>query len=108
MIVPAKTWHDIESSFQDEPEMLSLIRHIRTLQPADRLNGIVSLDKLIISIYDPLDTEKEALHVKFDRHAERWDFTYYAVPFKDPEFVRSYERSAGIDKFDSFIKMINW
>lgn len=108
MIVPAKTWDDIESFFQDEPEMLSLIRHIRTTHLADRLYGIVSLDKLIISIYDPLEMDKEALHVRFDGHSGMWSFTYYAVPFKEPEFVRSYERSAGIDKFDSFIKMINW
>jgi len=27
---------------------------------------------------------------------------------KDPEFVRTYPADKGIEKFDKFIRMINW
>ena len=66
------------------------------------------MDKLVVGIYDQMDTFKEALHITFDVYNNKWDFKYYAVPFKEPEFVRTYSAEKGIEKFDNFIKMINW
>lgn len=106
--IPTKSWDYLESSIDDNPEMLSLIQHIRTSNLADRLFAIISLDKLVISIYNPLEMDRESLHVKFDVSLEKWNFTYYSIPFKEPEFIRTYERNAGLQKFDSFIKMKNW
>ena len=63
---------------------------------------------LIISIYENLEYEKEALHITFNSNSNEWHFRYFAVPFKDPEFVRTYTANVGIEKFDSFIKMIKW
>lgn len=30
------------------------------------------------------------------------------MPFQTPEFVRVYDAEKGIEKFDNFIKMIQW
>jgi hypothetical protein len=38
----------------------------------------------------------------------KWYFEYYAQPFKAPEFKRTYLADEGIEKLDSFIKMIKW
>ena len=66
------------------------------------------MDKLVISIYDPLDYRKEALHINFNLLTRKWHFEYFALPFQDPEFVRDYKEVDGIAKFDKFIKMIGW
>ncbi len=66
------------------------------------------MDKLVISIYDPIDYRKEALHITFDLLNRKWNFKYFAMPFQEPEFVRTYDEEKGIGKFDNFIKMIKW
>ena len=108
MTIPAKPWNYLESSFNDNPEMSGLIQHIIASKLTNRLYAIISLDRLVISVNNPVEMDRESLHVKFDKHAEKWNFTYYSIPYKEPEFVRTYERSAGVEKFNSFLKMINW
>jgi hypothetical protein len=63
---------------------------------------------LVISVYDNIDPRKETLHIIFDLNSNEWHFKYFAVPFKDPEFVRTYPVEIGIDKFDNFLKMTDW
>jgi hypothetical protein len=104
----AKTWDYIASSFKDNREMFSLIQHIISSGLSNRLYGVISLDRLILSIYDQIEIHREALHVRFDIASEKWEFKYFSVPYKPPEFERSYERDKGIEKFNAFIKMINW
>lgn len=66
------------------------------------------MDKLVLSVYDPIDYQKEALHITFNINTNTWTFNYIALPFSDPEFVRTYSANKGIEKLDKFIKMINW
>lgn len=89
-------------------QLLALVRHIKNTDLANRLFGVISLDKLIVSILAPVDFQKEALHITFDLPLNKWHFTYFAMPFQDPEFVRTYDAEKGIDKFDQFIQMIRW
>ena len=65
------------------------------------------MDKLVVSIYDPIDYRKEALHITLSLWV-KWHFEYIAMPFQKPEFVRTYDEEKGIEKFDNFIKMIKW
>jgi hypothetical protein len=98
----------MESWGGEHIRLLELTRHIKTSKLADRLYGSTSMDKLVISIYNPLDYQKESLHIQFDLGSKKWHFEYHAIPYQKPEFVRTYKEEIGIEKFDNFIKMINW
>ncbi|SFT81314.1 hypothetical protein SAMN05216474_2484 [Lishizhenia tianjinensis] len=109
----AKTWDYIEkryiANWQDVHERLvELIRHIKSSDYKDRLYGSTSMDKLVISIYNPIDYDKEVLHITFDTWTRKWNFKYFAMPFQKPQFVRTYDEEQGIEKFDNFIKMLKW
>jgi hypothetical protein len=109
----ARPWSDIEQHYIEcfqgqHTNLLELVRHIQTSDLSERLFAYTSMDKLVISIYDRIDTFVEALHINFDIENAKWHFEYYAHPFKDPEFVRTCSADKGIEKFDNFIKMIKW
>lgn len=109
----AQTWDFIESRFVADfggrhQRMIELVKHIRHTGLADRLYGSTSLDKLVVSIYEQIDYRREALHIKYDLNHETWNFNYYAMPFQNAEFVRTYSADKGIEKFDNIIKMIRW
>lgn len=111
--VKAQTWEFIENRFivdwgDEHARMLELVRHIRATELSKRLFGSTSMDKLVISIYDPMDYWKESLHITFDLHSNQWLFRYFALPFGDPEFIRTYDAEKGIEKFDNFLVMLNW
>jgi hypothetical protein len=111
--VNAESWDSIENFYiqlcqGEHSNLLELVRHIMNSELKDRLYGLTSMDKLVISIYDPIDFWKEALHITFDLLNRKWNFEYKAMPFQDPEFVRTYNEEEGIEKFDNFIKMIKW
>ena len=106
-------WEDIENFFRTlwggkHSNMLKLVKHIRASGLAGRLYAVTSLDSLIITIYDAMDRHKEALHIKYDLNSNEWHFKYFAKPFQDPEFVRTYPSDKGIEKFDKFIQMVRW
>jgi len=88
--------------------MVELVQHVRASGLDKRLFGSTSLDKLIISIYDDIDSQKDALNIKYDLIANPWYFEYFAKPFHNAEFVRIYPGDEGIIKFDNFIKLIGW
>ena len=109
----AQAWEYIENRFQKDwgeahMPMCNLIRHIRAGDLIHRLFAYSSIDKIVISIYESIDYQKEALHIYFDPHAKQWSFEYFALPFQAPEFKRNYPAELGIEKFDNFIKMIGW
>ena len=112
-LAKTRTWADIEQHYincfgGEHKNFLELIRHIKNTELSKRLFAYTSMDKLVVSIYDRIDTLVEALHITFDIQSDSWHFEYYAHPFQDPEFVRKYSADKGIGKFDNFIKMINW
>ncbi|MDP5082556.1 MAG: hypothetical protein NWP87_07875 [Winogradskyella sp.] len=109
----AQTWDYIENRYTEDwngkqERLLELVRHIKNSNFKDRLFGSTSMDKLVVSIYDPIDYRKEALHITFDLWSRKWRFEYIAMPFQEPEFIRTYDEEKGIEKFDNFIKMIKW
>ena len=109
----AQSWEFIENRYLTDWNdkhfrLLELVRHIKGSDLANRLFGSTSMDKLVVSIFDPLDYRKESLHITFDLYSNKWHFEYFAMPFQDTEFVRTYDAEKGIEKFDNFIKMIKW
>ena len=111
--VKAQSWDYIENRFLTDwgdkhTRLLELVRHIKNSDLSQKLFGSTSMDKLVVSIYDPLDYRKESLHITFDLFDKKWKFLYYAKPFGEAEFVRTYDEDKGIEKFDNFIKMIKW
>lgn len=111
--VKAQAWDFIEKRYQEDwgdkhQGLIELVRHIRNSGLALRLFGSTSMDKLVISIYDPLDYYKEALHIRFDLDIRKWQFEYFAIPYQAPEFVRTYDEELGIKKLDKFISSISW
>jgi hypothetical protein len=109
----SQSWDFIENRYITDwsgkhIQLLELVRHIKTSDLANRLFGSTSMDKLVVSIFDPLDYRKESLHITFDLCSDKWHFEYHAMPFQDPEFVRTYAADKGFEKFDNFIKMIKW
>lgn len=108
-----QAWEYIENRFRTgfggtHHKMLELVQHIRASGLATRLFGYTSMDKLVISIAEDIDPGKDALHIKYDLNANQWLFEYFATPFKQAEFVRTYPSEKGIEKFDNFLKMIRW
>jgi hypothetical protein len=109
----AVSWDEIEVRYirnwaGAHVEMLKLVRYIKNSELAKRLYGSTSMDKLVVSIYNPLDYRKESLHITYGLESNKWQFEYYALPFQEPEFVRTYEAEKGIEKFEDFIRMIKW
>lgn len=109
----AQSWDYIENRFRTDfgethVKMVQLIQYMRDSGISERLFGYSSMDKLVISVYEKIDPAKEALHITFDSETNRWHFQYFAVPYKDPEFVRDYQADKGIEKLNSFLNYINW
>lgn len=109
----AQSWDYIENRYVTDFghchfKLIELVRHIKSSGLSNRLFGSTSMDKLVVSIYEELDHRKEALHITFNLDKDEWNFEYFALPFQEPEFVRTYSADKGIEKFDNFIKMINW
>ncbi|MDB5281147.1 MAG: hypothetical protein JWO06_222 [Bacteroidota bacterium] len=91
--------------------MIPLVKHIKESQLRNRLYGFTSMlyqNRLVVTIYNPIDTRQESLHITFNHQNKKWHFEYFAKPFEQPDFVRNYSEEKGIEKFDNFIKMINW
>jgi hypothetical protein len=107
-IALSKGWDTIEQESFGEPEMLNLVQYIKSSGISERLYGTRSVDRLILNLYDRIEFDREALHIRFNKQTAKWEFTYYSVPFKGPEFKREYNSDKGIEKFENFIRLINW
>jgi hypothetical protein len=108
-----QSWEFIENRFltdfgNSHFKLIELVKHIRETKLSERLFGSTSMDKLVVGIYEELDYRKETLHITFNLDSSEWNFKYYGMPFQEAEFQRTYSAEKGIEKFDNFIKMINW
>jgi hypothetical protein len=110
-----QTWKEVEEHYikldaagQGHDKMLGLARHIASADYSNRIYALTSLDKLIVGIYNPMEFERETLHIVFDRDKQKWHFTYFSMPFMPPAFQREYDSEEGIEKFDDFIKVAVW
>ena len=111
----ARTWDEIEEHYVNlnshnwgHDRLLELVKHIKTTGLRDRLFAYTSMDKLVVSIYDPIEWNREALHIEFDTQNQKWDFKYISRPNEKPEFERQYDADLGLEKFDKFLSMIKW
>lgn len=111
----ARPWDDIEAHYLDlisrgwnHHRLLGLVTHIKSSKLGERLYGCTSLDKLIISIYDPIEWNREALHIEFDRNNQSWHFKYRSRSDVKPELEKQYGADEGLEKFDKFISMVKW
>lgn len=87
--------------------MKALVRHIRETGMADRLYACLSLDRLVISIYEDIAFDREAIKIRFDLQSDTWELSYLSQP-SAPEVSRTYAKEAGFAKFDTFISMLRW
>jgi len=97
----------IEHGLTLEP-MLDLVKHIRSSKLKIRLYAYTSMHKLVVSIYEQIEWNREALHIEFDLETRNRFFKYWSKPFAESEFERKYSEELGIEKFDQFINYIKW
>jgi len=88
--------------------MLTLVKFIRNNGFDKRLFAYTSLDRLVITIYDPPVSNKESLLIKFDEVDRKWHFEYRSTPHIPAEMDRYYPEEQGIDKFCQFTKLLKW
>jgi hypothetical protein len=114
-IVKVAQWQQIEEYYTDlishgwELEsMLSLIRFIRNNNLDKRLFAYTSLDKLVLTIYNPAEWHRESLHIEFERNLKKWHFEYHPKPNGPIEAERYYSEEDGINKFCQYIEWLKW
>lgn len=115
-LVEAKSWDEIEYFYIDLiskgwplGDILSMIHFIKAdAQLSNKLFACTSLDKLIISIYNPIELWREAIHIQYNKEKELWNFRYYPQPHHEPEHERNYPGNLLFDKFRDFVHILGW
>ena len=114
-IAKSKSWDEIEKIYlklighgvKYEP-MFNLINHIRRTNLNQRLFAYTSMHKLVVGIYDEIEWNREVLHIEFDTETRKWFFKYISKPFESNAYSKMCNEDLGTEKFDHFIKKINW
>jgi hypothetical protein len=111
-IVP---WEEIEKRYIDLisnglklESILALVQFIRTNQLDKRLFAYTSMAKLVITIYNPAEWNRESFHIQFNPHSKKWHFEYYPRPYDPTEAERYYPEEEGINKFCRYIELLKW
>ncbi len=112
----ARKWEDILSFYnelvsKDWPlhEITPVINYIiRDNELNEKLFGCTSLDKLVISIYNPIDKHRESMHIQFDNTNQLWVFEYYPAPNYPVEHTRAYPGNMLLEKFKDYINELKW
>jgi len=114
-LVQSISWQEIEKGYTELIKngltimpMLDLVMHIQKTGLSNRLFASMSMQKLVIGIYEELEWNNETLHVEFSNQERKWLFTYYSGSSKSINYNRVYNEEQGIEKFDQFISNINW
>ena len=110
----AETYQDFNYHGWGHERMLALVQHIISSGASNRLFAYTSLDTLMVSNYEPLESS-EVLCIYFDRQKQLFCFDYSATANgsklynqEQPEFKRQYPAEVGIEKFDQFLRWIRW
>jgi len=108
-------WDKIEEYYADLvnhgltlQSMLSLVRFIRENGFDKRLYAFTSMHKLVISIYDPPEWNREALHIEFDMYSKKIHFRYYPKPFRMTEAENFYPEEDVIPRFSRYMSHLKW
>jgi len=106
------TWEEIEEKYANLGlpfrSMLLLVKFIRNNQIDKRLFAYTSMHKLVVTIYDPPEWNRESLHIEFNPYSKIWHFEYRPKPFEPSEAERYYPEEAGINKFCKYIELLKW
>jgi hypothetical protein len=73
-----------------------------------KLFGYTSMHKLVLTIYDPPEWNREALHIEFNPYTKKWHFEYHSKPFEPTEAERIYAEENGIAKFSQYLDWLKW
>src|ERR1700759_4555407 len=87
----AKPWEEIEYFYNDLisqgwplKDIIRVIRYIRNHAGLNqKLFACTSLDKLIISTHNPIELNREALHINYEKEKKIWSFKYYSHPYRE-------------------------
>ena len=109
----AQSWEYLLNRYQSEFEgqfsfYVELVNHILKSEIHNRIYAVSSMNKIIISVYELIDFQREALHISLNPASHKLSFTYFSKPNIDPEFERCYDVKDGVPKFDQFVEMLNW
>ncbi|HMS66829.1 MAG TPA: hypothetical protein PKD18_01775 [Saprospiraceae bacterium] len=111
----ASSWTDIELWYVELIErglnfqpVLNLVIFIQSTDLKNRIFAYTSMYKHVVSLYNNIESNNEALHIEFDIHVKKWSFKYYPKPFEPIEFERTYTEEQGLEKFQNIIKYLNW
>jgi hypothetical protein len=114
-LVPSQPWDSIEAFYVsltndafDQQPMVDLIRHIRSAYAENRFHAFTSMHTLVVSINNPIEFNRDNLRIDYHHRDTIWELNYLSNPFKPAEFIRRYPAQLGVEKFDSFVKMIGW
>jgi len=114
--VNAMSWEELGHFYTDlishNWPLQAILPFIEHIKASDHLNqkifACTSLDKLIISIYNPIELQREAIHIQYDKEMMLWCFKYYPYPYHEPEHERNYPGELLIEKFQNYINLLNW
>lgn len=115
LYVNAVDWAEIQAWYAELTDQnqafkpyLDLVTHIINSELSARLYAYTSVHKLVISIYEKIEWNSEALHLEYNYGAEDWIFEYYPKPLKPIEFKRRYDDELVIEKLNKTIGFLNW
>ena len=112
----AISWEDIEHFYNDLiskgwplEAIIPLVQYIMNDNNLNqKLFPMTSLDKLIISIYNPIEWQRETLHIHYEKEKNLWNFKYYPYPYQKVEHERNYSGELLVEKFQNYINMLGW
>jgi hypothetical protein len=88
--------------------MVNLIKHIQNSDLKNRLHAYTSVHKLVVTIYDPAETNREALHIELNPKTMRWHFEYFPKPYEPSEMIRYCDEDELINRFDKYVEWLKW
>ena len=88
--------------------MLLLVKFIQNNHMDQRLFAYTSMHKLVVTIYNPPEWNRESLHIEFNTNSKRWHFEYRPKPFEAIEMERYCPEEEGINKFCKYIEWLKW
>ncbi len=111
-----KSWEEIEHFYNDLisqgwplEDIIPLIQYIKNHGSLNqKLFACTSLDKLIVSVYNPIQLNREALHIYYEKGEKLWNFRYYSSPYREAEHERNYPGELLVEKFENYIGMLKW
>ncbi|GAA4318901.1 hypothetical protein GCM10023149_17240 [Mucilaginibacter gynuensis] len=113
--IKAIPWDKIEEHYSqlivdhgfEFQNILSLVQYISNTGLSEKLFGYTSLHKLVITIYDTPEWNRESLHVELETATGKVYFTYHSKPF-EKVVERCYNEDEIISGFIKYVKMLKW